>query len=518
MKTQRSIYVLVTFMSIALAVLIAVQYLWLGSAIKIKGEEFDRNVLTAMRATAVAMEEKSTLKFLSQKLKNDSLAVKEIMEADSGFIRFVEEAADETTPEKQEIRTIVRINNEGKNKKVVIQTRTNGDASEEVTEMNYNLPVPPVPPLPPLPANERKEKLMSVMCQAADEYVVSTVDWKETLDSALLSKTIQKQFGKFQLPAEFAFAVFRSEDDSLLLSSSKEVKPAGFKYKTQLIGFDLSGKGLWLMVDFPERFKYVFASLAGMFILSLIFSAVIIVVFALALRLIFRQKKLNEITNDFINNMTHEFKTPLATISMTADTLQLHNVSGQNEQVKEYAESIKKETGKLSHYVDRILEAASQQKSKEQGGVTDLKQVLRRQVQLHETIFEQNNVKLQMQLPEEETLVFADEENLGYVISNLLDNAVKYSKEKPEITIDVEVKDHMILLTVQDRGIGIGKEDRKMIFEKFFRVHTGNRHDVKGFGLGLSFVKCTLESWGGRIYVESEPGEGSTFYAELKKA
>lgn len=530
MKTKRSINALVILMSVALTVLIAVQYVWLSSAYKVKSEEFDRQTLNAMRATALALEEKNTLRYLAGKMKGDSLLANKWAREDSGFVDFVERAvgtesgAEEVR--RQEVRTIVRIEREGGGQKVVVHTHSHKGEEENVeTNIEYTVAEPPSPlalpepPAPVGPAEEKRDKFISIMCQAADEYAAGENNFSALPDSVLLLKAIQQQFAKLQLPSDFSFAVLRAPGDSLLLAGNRNYTGKDFTYKTELLGFNFGDKGLWLLIDFPSRFKYVFLSLAGMFALSVLFSAVIIVVFVMALRLILKQKKLNEITNDFINNMTHEFKTPLATISMTADTLNLDNVSRESDRVKEYANMIKDEARNLSRHVDRILEAAAGNNEKNKAtAITDLTEAVKNQLQLHENVFAGHKVKLQMHLPDAPLRVYAEQENLGYVISNLLDNAVKYSKTEPEITLTLLAKGATALLSIEDKGIGISKEERAMIFEKFFRAHTGNRHDVKGFGLGLSFVKNTVEAWGGKVWVESELGKGSRFFVELKTA
>lgn len=510
-------------MSIALVVLIAVQYVWLSSAVKIKREEFDRRVLSAMRATAVLLEEKNTLKLLAQNFPDDFSGLPGVVTTDSNVFRVIKRVAGKTKEENHEtIKTVVNVDRRGDANQVVVRTQTKtGNTVNTETQKAYILPAipePPTEPVSPTPVPDPPDKIATVINRVAGECKAAGDEWSEVLDSAGLTEMLHRQFANYQLPNEVSFAVLRSGDSSILLSAQPH-KVSDFAYKTELLGFDFTGQGLWLLVNVPSRSKYVLASLGGMLGLSLLFTAIIIGVFLLALRLIFKQRKLNEITNDFISNMTHEFKTPLATISMTADTLNLGAVTGNTEQVKEYAAMIKAETGKLSHHVDRILEAALQEKQiNVDKPVTNLKQVIETQMQLHGNLFTQHEVTYQFQLPDEQLNVVADEETLGYVIANLLDNAVKYTTLKPHIIITVERTAKSVLLKVEDNGIGIRKEDREMIFEKFFRSHTGNRHDVKGFGLGLSFVRNAVESWGGKVGVESQPEKGSIFFIELREA
>lgn len=233
-----------------------------------------------------------------------------------------------------------------------------------------------------------------------------------------------------------------------------------------------------------------------------------------------RKKKVSEITNDFINNMTHELKTPLATISMTADTLLLQGVNNQPEMVNEYSGMIKGEVKKLSRHVDRILEAAVTENTATEQRLEriDINQLIACEVKLFEPQVTQHLGTITTNLPSGEIYVLAGRDLLRGVVCNLLDNALKYSKENPAIKISLQLKGSSVVLCVADSGIGISKADQKHVFEKFYRAHTGNRHDVKGFGLGLSFAKSVVEGAGGKIWVESTPGQGSNFYIQLPTA
>lgn len=515
MPTQRSIYLLVALMSVALLVLMGVQYVLLSSAVKAKTEEFNRQVLAAMRASATAAQDKQSLRLLSLRLKKDTLAAARWMNADSGFFKFIEDAgAGEeivTHNVTENMEVIVRQNKKGIQQKIIIR---NGSQPET------NLPEPPLPPLPALPPDAKKQELLSVMCKAADEYASVNLQWNQLIDSGAFKKILSRQFAQFGLPAKYYYCITDAASDTIVSTNAAGRKPSQYTYRTQLAGLQFSEKGLWLMVDFPGRFQYLAKALGGIFVLALLFSAIIVAVFVLALRLIFRQKKLHEISNDFINNMTHEFKTPLATLSMTADTLAIPSVSGNSEQVREYAAMIKQETGRLSQHVDRILQAAdTEQKHKHQpAGKANIVQAVNRQLLHFGNTFAQTHTQLATQIPAHALHVEAEEEELGFVIANLLDNAVKYAGKLPRITVAINTTGNKVLLTIADRGIGISKADLEMVFEKFFRAHTGNRHDVKGFGLGLNYVKNTVESWGGKVWAESEPGKGSTFFVELNAA
>lgn len=246
---------------------------------------------------------------------------------------------------------------------------------------------------------------------------------------------------------------------------------------------------------------------------SILFTIIIISAFSLTVRTLFNQKKLSEIKSDFINNMTHELKTPLATISLAIDALTNEKVIHDTEKIKYYSAMIKDENKRMNKQVEKILQSARIEKQ-------DIKLNLQT-LNAHEIITKvAGNVNLQV-LDKNGTLslhtdadsfkILADEVHFSNVVFNLLDNAIKYSKDNLEIDISTKNQGKMFVLKVRDNGIGMNKETQARVFEKFYRAHTGNLHNVKGFGLGLSYVKAIVEAHGGKIKVDSTLGKGSTF-------
>lgn len=246
---------------------------------------------------------------------------------------------------------------------------------------------------------------------------------------------------------------------------------------------------------------------------SILFTIIIISAFYLTVRTMFNQKKLSEIKSDFINNMTHELKTPLATISLAIDALTNEKVIHDTDKIRYYSQMIKDENKRMNKQVEKILQSARIEKQ-------DIKLNLQ-ELNAHDII---NNVadnvnlqildkngKLTVNTEAEHFKITADEVHFSNVVFNLLDNAIKYSKENLEISILTKNEKNMFVLQVSDNGIGMNKETQSRVFEKFYRAHTGNLHNVKGFGLGLSYVKAIVEEHGGKVKVDSALGKGSTF-------
>ena len=317
-----------------------------------------------------------------------------------------------------------------------------------------------------------------------------------------------------QLPFEYCFT-----QRGLIENSSKN-------YAAHMSGkafeYQMTRDGSYEMLLYIKQPKNYIAQRNGwMFAASAIFSLMIIAAFALTIRTMFNQKKLSEIKTDFINNMTHEFKTPIATISLAADALAMEKVRSNPQMLSYYSGIIKSENKRMNKQVETILQAAQIDKS-------ELKLKLA-EINMHELIdnvsknfqvqIEPLNGTLTKELKANQFVILGDEVHISNMLTNLLDNAVKYSEEQ-NVRIHIETlnaKGHLII-KISDEGVGMSKETQLHIFEKFYRAHTGNLHNIKGFGLGLSYVKAIAEGHKGTVKVDSTPGKGSTFTIELPLA
>jgi two-component system phosphate regulon sensor histidine kinase PhoR len=272
-----------------------------------------------------------------------------------------------------------------------------------------------------------------------------------------------------------------------------------------------------LIVIVTDYRQQVWSSLRWVIVGAIFFMLVIIAAFYLTVKSLLNQKKLSEIKSDFINNMTHEFKTPLATISLAVDALRNEKVQADKEKTKYFSGIIKEENIRMNKHVETILQAALIEKQELQLNLVPLHvhEVIQYAFENYKLQLKDKKGDIQLQLNAKNDLISADEVHFSNLVSNLIDNAIKYSKDRPEIIITTLSNKKNIMIKVEDKGIGMSKETVKRIFEKFYRAHTGNLHNVKGFGLGMSYVKTVIDAHKGKIRVDSTLGKGSCFTVEL---
>ncbi len=324
-----------------------------------------------------------------------------------------------------------------------------------------------------------------------------------------------------EIPFEYGINSVENPD-YLHYASSMKYKMTGLKndkdtYSVNLFPNDYNNSENYLRVYFPNQDRYIIRNIWMMYATSLLLILVVLGCFYVAVSTIVKQKKLADIKNDFINNMTHEFKTPISTISLATQMLSDEAVIASPSIFKRYLGIIRDENKRLGSQVEKVLQTAQMERGEVQLklGTVNVHQIIEQVLENISPQIELRQGFIDMDLQAENPEIQADEVHLTNIIFNLLDNANKYSPEKPIIKITTENTEKGLSIKVIDQGIGMTKESIKQIFEKFYRVPTGNVHDVKGFGLGLSYVKKMVEEHNGKINVESKLGEGSEFEVVL---
>ncbi len=352
------------------------------------------------------------------------------------------------------------------------------------------------------------------------------VPLEERIKLEQLDKALRQELENQGINTDFNYGVFSKRRKSFVIVDNyyvvEEPQPDdgqyGFKnlfssgYQVHLFPEDQASPGL-LMIHFPSKTSVVWSSLWLNFLGTILFTAIILLCFAYTIQVIFQQKKISEMKTDFINNMTHEFKTPIATISLAADSITSPMISGNVDKVQRFAGIIKQENKRMNNQVEKVLQMARIDKREYSLKLSpvNLHDIIEHAVENITLQVEKKDGIVSTELEATNPVVEGDMTHISNVINNLLDNANKYSPEKPEISVHTRNLANGVEVIVMDRGIGMSKEARKHIFDKFYRVHTGNLHDVKGFGLGLSYVKAMMTAHKGEIDVKSEPGKGSSF-------
>ena len=343
---------------------------------------------------------------------------------------------------------------------------------------------------------------------------------EERADSALVRTYLRSELENNGLALPFEFAVVSRNGNVVYHSAGFTPDPDGRDTYSQVIfPNDPVNKINYLKVMFPTKGDYIFSSIKFM-IPSFVLSFILLFIFIYTIILAFRQKKLSEMKNDFINNMTHEFKTPISTISLAAQMLNDDSVRKSPTMLQHISTVINDETKRLRFQVEKVLQMSmfDRQKATLKLQEIDATTVIENVVHTYKIKVEKFGGRIETELNAEDSIVSVDEMHFTNVIFNLLDNALKYRRDDVPLCLKIttrNLKDEKLEITVSDNGIGIKKEDLKKIFEKFYRVSTGNRHDVKGFGLGLAYVHKMITELKGDIRVESEPGNGSDFIITL---
>ena len=350
----------------------------------------------------------------------------------------------------------------------------------------------------------------------SDQMISEVYQWEKTLelDNKEVDFALKQSLLYSGIQTPFEYAIIR--DGVVKEGNYKKAGKNDFlksKYMVRLFPDNIIRQNLIISIIFPSRANYVLGSMAWILGGSLLFSLIILATFALSLFFIIRQKKISEMKSDFLNNMTHEFKTPIATISLAADTITNPKVINDETSIRHFISMIKKENSRMNKKVETILQIASLDKKEIDFKFENhsLHSIIEKVVDTIEIQVQQRNGTITLNLKAAEPVIYGDSEHLTNLVTNLLDNAIKYSPEAPEITVETRNNEKGVILTVEDNGIGMSKNIQNKIFERFYRQNSGNVHNVKGFGLGLNYVRAIIDAHKGTINVSSEPGKGSRF-------
>ena len=524
---RRFIIFLVSLLGIALICIILIQLIWIRRAYQENSIRFETGVREALDRVAMRLQQKDAYSILSKKVDIDLPPPDVILPDIPGNeqLRFVYE-----NHEGYSDTTILLLRHDdllpaGVDEKLLhteIEKRKNHDfrwtyhetQADSLIEAEIQLNVK---------KNRLREKVSGVVDVFRKMVIeVSTEDLPidKRLSTEMIRQDLSKYLANKGVDLPFEFAVMKESNDSLtsLRSPGFTEQSKEKSYAVALFPDDLILEPYRLLVEFPGQRAFIYRSFSWMTLSSVIFTAAIILAFAFTVHLLLKQKKLSDMKSDFINNLTHEFKTPIATIAVAIDSIENAKVISDPEKILPITRMIREENIRMNHHVEQVLQIAILDKgipSLLQDEV-DLSFLILRAAESVKIRLDQMDGSISIEFKAASHLVKGNEMHLYNIIQNLLDNAIKYSPKNPAIRIITRDHHHELIIQVEDQGQGMSKEAQKRIFEKFYRVPAGNIHNVKGFGLGLSYVKAIVESHGGKVSVVwSEPGRGSCFEIRL---
>ncbi len=501
---KRKFFGLITLMVLSLAGIIWIQITWVGNVIKVRNDQFDFFVINSLRNTALKMEGSRRMSFLNDQFVNSYPGPSMPLGGSHNQIRGSFSGSltinSSTFSSEDSVEIVIATND---NPPVRMKVARDGQLQESIT----------VAPDDYMRWMQRRSgEFQSMSNQLVSEMVAWEKDLK--IDKEELTGTLRRELIASGIETPFEYAIFRGDTISDgLFSRTKSKEFRASPYQVNLFSDGLVRKGETISVVFPRKTNYVLGSVALVLGGSGLFSVIIIATFALSLYFIITQKKISEMKSDFINNMTHEFKTPIATISLAADTIANSKVISDENKVRHFVGMIKKENARMNSQVETILQIATLDKREMEFEFAeiDFHEVLSHALDTIEIQVTERNGVLSRQLDADISIMSGDAEHLRNLIHNLLDNANKYSEGAPDITVKTSNNGRGVILTVEDKGIGMSKAVQSRIFERFYRQTSGNIHNIKGFGLGLNYAKAITDAHGGTITVESEQGRGSRF-------
>lgn len=364
--------------------------------------------------------------------------------------------------------------------------------------------------------NNTPSPAMNPVKQVSTNYFIVMVNGE--VDAGLLEFLLRSEFEKRNIKADFEYGVYDCTSEKMKYGDYVPLQTAKEKVTNKKLPA-WNHYAYYFGVQFPNREAQLINQM-GIWSFSSVVLLVVIVFFGYTLFVILKQKRLSEIQKDFINNMTHEFKTPISTIAVSTEVLKDPNIVHQPERLLNYTTIIEKENTRLKQQVERVLQMA--RLDKEDIGlkkeIVDVHQVIQDAIRNTSGSLQDKQGSISCDLRATQHTIEADKLHLTNVLYNLIDNAIKYCKTAPQILLRTSDAHKNLMLEIEDNGIGISPDDQKRVFQKFYRVPTGNVHDVKGFGIGLNYVKSIIEAHKGNVRLESELGSGSTFRISLPLA
>jgi two-component system phosphate regulon sensor histidine kinase PhoR len=535
---NKTIVVIIGLFTVMLLGIILIQAWWIRRSLQLNEQAFNAAVYRSLEGVVKKVEEKENFSFIKSEIKHDTLFIPKTKTRTTKSNRTTKHIVKHTTNENIEVvvdatagkqtQTIIKIEKNKNGKKTSNKSIVIASAAELSTPS-----IPPVPPAPPVSRIDTVAILPEVPEPPvfSDSELVILDDKKEnvgiiiekmmqvrnpdsvSIEPAELEKIISAQLIQNHLFVPFNFALYKKSN--IPFYSSKGFADSTGAYKINMYPNDLYGRNLNLALIIPKKATYINNDVWWVFVLSLVFTSAILFLFIYSIRMLIRHKNLLEVKNDFINHMSHELKTPLATISLGADMLIGKTTKMDEAQIQKVASSIKKQSIRLHEDMKQILLNALLDNYQAKNESFNLVETCKQTLNEMQFLLEDKKATIETHFESTEVFVKGDADLWHKVFSNLIDNALKFSKENPEIKIFIIKNNQSVKIEITDKGIGIAEKDLQHIFEKFYRSDYYKKSNIQGFGLGLSFVNKIVQLHKGTIKVESKLDIGTTFTIEL---
>ncbi len=535
---NRSIALIIVLFSLMLIGIIGIQAWWINRSLKLNEQAFDAAVYRSLEGVVSQTEKKENYTLIKQEFGRDSIMnilakqkLKGIKPHKSKV--FTTESftysGDLDDKDFENASVKVEVGQNGKKLMVVAKSNAPDMINKKGNEIGgvqsgKNVTIISSDNAPDVVNIEGNEELGNInkKLQNLDTLIQKMVSIKSddsiSITPADIDSLLHTQLKQNHLPLLFSFALLGNKGHFSF--KSKSFKDTSETYKVSLYPNDLFGRNIHLLVNFPGKFEQVSAGIWWAFILSLLFTSAMLALFIYSIRMLIQHKNLLVAKNDFISHMSHEFKTPLAGISIGADMIAEKGDKMTLDQITKVAHSIKEQSIRLNKDVSSVLLSAMvDEKQSVLMQPFNLVEVINEEIDSFKFLINNLGAKVETSFQSEKTMIVGDRMLWQKVIANLLDNSLKFSKETPLITIRItELNPNKVILEFSDNAVGISKEDLPHIFEKFYRSDYQNKSNIQGFGLGLSFVKKVIDMRGGTIKALSEQGKGTTMIIEINKA
>ena len=511
---KNNIGLITVLTAIALIGLIITQLYWINNAFTLKQQHFSLSVNEALNSVVYKLEKQSAAQKIKRRLNLRKQGMRWMLDPDSA-----------RSDKSQSIKVFEEMTTDSAG--VVLHKTRKKTMSNDSSSIGVNIDLGGSEPFVISHIDSSDDRFNWMLKQSDmvsdifDELVSINIykGYSDKVDTLLIDSILKAELFDKGIKAHYEYGIYNDcyncFSKNCTQSGKKEILDSPYKINLSPDNVFITPK--FLAVFFPSEKNYILQTMWLMLAGSVILVLVLIFAFYYTVSTILRQKKLSDIKNDFINNMTHELKTPISTVSLATEMLGDASIEKSKDNVNHYVRIIREENQRLGLLVENILQTAVLDKGefKLRPQEVDVHEIIDRAISNIRLQVEKREGEIHLEKNANENILYADRVHLTNIIYNLVDNALKYSEEKPQIKIVTQNLDGGIQLSVSDNGIGIGKEDQKKIFETFYRVPTGNIHNVKGFGLGLSYVKAAVEKHGGTVTVESEIGKGSNFIVTI---